>query len=143
MHGILTQAIVITTMMILTIFQPAKEAPVTPEQANVTEAEEEAEPPSMTLKDYAYMRVTQEFGEDQWSSFDKLINKESGWNPTVCNSRSTACGLGQFLASTRKAYGITVESQPNDQVEAVINYIKDRYSNPIEAWRFHQKNNWY
>lgn len=111
-----------------------------------TESAEEAEPPSTeaeTPKQYAQRRITEEFGPDHWESFDRLIDKESGWNSTVCNSQSTACGLGQFLASTRRAYGITVESQPNDQIEAVISYIKDRYSNPIEAWRFHQNKNWY
>ncbi len=112
----------------------------------ITESTEEAEPPSIkveTPKQYAQRRVTEEFGADHWESFDRLIEKESGWNSTVCNRRSTACGLGQFLASTRRAYGITVESQPNDQIEAVIKYIKDRYSTPIEAWRFHQNKNWY
>jgi len=115
---------------------------VTPPTPNVTEtATAEAEPPS--TKEYAHIRVAQEFGEEHWQAFDKLIEKESGWNPYVCNSHSTACGLGQFLQATRKAYGITVESQPNDQVEAVIKYIKDRYSNPKEAWQFHRNNNWY
>jgi hypothetical protein len=131
--------LIIPAILVSLLKQPET---VTPPTASVTEtATAEAEPPS--TKEYAHIRVAQEFGEEHWKAYDNLIEKESGWNPTVCNSRSTACGLGQFLAQTRANYGITVESQPNDQVEAVIKYIKDRYSNPTEAWRFHIKNNWY
>lgn len=107
--------------------------------------EEQAEPPSMeperlAIKDYAHSKVDEKFGEGHWENFDKLINKESGWNPNAQNPRSTAYGLAQFLDSTWQN-GKT--SDPYKQIDEAIEYIADRYGSPTEAWNFHRQRGWY
>lgn len=108
---------------------------------SLTITAEEAEPPS--IRDFAKSEIEKEFGQGHWESFDKLITSESGWNPTAQNPHSTAFGLGQFLASTQQSYGISKSSSPEEQVVAVISYIRDRYDNPSGAWNFWQAHRWY
>jgi hypothetical protein len=105
----------------------------------------ESEPPSrpLTIQEFAHLKVDEKFGTGHWESFDKLVNKESGWNAEAQNPTSTAQGLCQFLKQTRENYGITVESSPEDQIVACIRYVADRYENPKNAWDWHLKHNWY
>lgn len=69
--------------------------------------------------------------------------KESGWRNTAQNPTSTAYGIGQFLDSTWKGYGIAKTSDPALQVEAMARYIKARYGSPAKALAFHYSHNWY
>ena len=141
----LTLSIFIAPALIATYFgmQPVSVETKTPEPIVATatpEVKTKAEP---TIQDYAKQKVTETFGDNQWESFNKIIEKESNWNPKAQNPTSTAQGLGQFLKQTRANYGITVESSPEEQVDAVISYIKDRYSTPNEAQEFRQVKGWY
>ena len=79
----------------------------------------------------------------EWSSLVSLINSESGFNNTAQNPTSTAYGMFQFLDSTWKSTGIKKTSDPTLQTFAGLKYIKSRYGDPIHAWDFHKKNNWY
>lgn len=119
-------------------------------------AEAQAEPPSIELvkpaydlskkedlKKFAQEKVKETFGDGQWEAFDKLITKESGWNVKAKNPHSTAFGLGQFLASTQKNYGIEGCTDPEKQLLATIQYVKDRYNNPFGAWNYHLAKGWY
>lgn len=77
-------------------------------------------------------------------ALDRLIQKESSWNPKAKNPTSTAHGLFQFLDSTRKNYGIQGRTEdPYVQAKAGLKYIKDRYGTVEAALAFHDKNNWY
>jgi hypothetical protein len=69
--------------------------------------------------------------------------KESGWRNNAQNPTSTAFGIGQFLDSTWKGYGIAKTSDPALQVEAMARYIKARYGSPSKALAFHYAHNWY
>jgi hypothetical protein len=85
-------------------------------------------------------------GLPDWSDNDalmELIDRESDYNPTAQNPRSTAYGLFQFLDSTWASYGIAKTSDPLQQTIAGLRYIKSRYSTPERALEFHNKNNWY
>jgi len=77
-----------------------------------------------------------------WDSLNKLISKESSWDPNAQNKGSTAYGLFQFLNSTWGSYGAKT-SDPAGQARAGLKYIQDRYGNPENAWRFWKKNRWY
>jgi hypothetical protein len=77
------------------------------------------------------------------SAWYTLGMKESGWRNTAQNPTSTAYGIGQFLNSTWKGYGIPKTSDPALQVEAMARYIKARYGSPSRALAFHYRNNWY
>ena len=116
---------------------------VTPPTANVTEtATAEAEPPS--TKEYAHMRVAQEFGEEHWEAFDKLIEKESGWNPVARNRSSGAYGLCQALPGTKMASaGSDWESNPVTQLKWCNGYAKGRYGSWAAAYSFWQRNHYW
>jgi TP901 family phage tail tape measure protein len=73
-----------------------------------------------------------------WSAGDwkKLVQGESGGDPTALNPSSGAFGLGQFLGRTKDAYakyGAT-STDPVMQIQAMAKYILDRYGNPTNAY---------
>lgn len=79
----------------------------------------------------------------QWAALDRLVQKESSWNPNAANPTSTARGLFQFLAATRQQYGLPWPASPAQQINAGLQYISDRYGTPRAALDFHNRNNWY
>lgn len=72
----------------------------------------------------------------QWNALHDLVTRESGWNHTAKNPTSSAYGLFQFLDSTRSNYGITRDASLNDQIQAGLQYIQDRYKTPEGALNF-------
>lgn len=90
-------------------------------------------------------QIAPNYGWDanQLAAWYRLGMKESGWRNTAQNPTSTAYGIGQFLDSTWKGYGIPKTSDPRLQVEAMARYIKARYGTPANALAFHNAHNWY
>lgn len=82
-------------------------------------------------------------GGPQWDALARLIQKESSWNPTAANPRSSAYGLFQFLDSTWAGQGGSKSSNPSYQATLGLRYIKSRYRDPLGALAFHNRNNWY
>jgi hypothetical protein len=96
---------------------------------------------------------------DNWNDLISLWNKESGWSNTA-DTRKTHAG-GDNASSTVFAYGIAQArpankypklgqpsdlggiSDPASQIRWGLNYIKQRYGNPIAAWQHEVENNWY
>lgn len=78
-----------------------------------------------------------------YECYDKLIFKESSWNPHAQNPKSTAYGLGQFLNKTWDLVPQSKTSNPYDQLDAMFYYVENRYGNACNAWNFWLKNNWY
>jgi hypothetical protein len=73
----------------------------------------------------------------EWDEFDKLIAKESGWQPTAQNPTSTAYGLGQFLDDTWASVGGAKTSDPLQQLPLIFAYLKarpDYHGSPAAAW---------
>jgi len=105
------------------------------------------------IKEYAYNQVVFKWGEEYWESFNKIVKQESwDWRITEAHYktgytktgvRSSAYGLCGFLDSTWKGTGYTKTNDPYIQISACIVYIEKRYNDPIKAWTFHLKNNWY
>jgi hypothetical protein len=75
----------------------------------------------------------------QWDAFDRLIQKESSWNPNAANPTSSARGLGQKMTSIHGPLEDSVEGQ----LGWVMNYIAGRYGDPVKALQFHLAHNWY
>lgn len=79
----------------------------------------------------------------EWAALEQLLNKESGFNPTAQNPKSTAYGMFQFLDTTWGTVGASKTSNAVDQALYGMQYIKQRYGTPSKAWEFWQANNWY
>jgi len=75
-------------------------------------------------------------------AFDALEMSEAGYNQNAQNPTSTAYGMGQFLDSTWAPYGPKT-SDPRKQLLYMMEYIRDRYGDPIAAWSYHQGHNSY
>lgn len=72
----------------------------------------------------------------QWTALDQLWGTyESGWNNLAQNPSSTAYGIAQFLNSTWASYGPKT-SDPTLQITYGLEYIYNRYKNPVNALNF-------
>lgn len=77
---------------------------------------------------------------DQWGYADRLVQKESGWNPNARNRSSGACGLAQALPCSK------VPGNPLDPVNSLNwmhNYVIGRYGSWEKAVRHSQQRGWY
>lgn len=76
----------------------------------------------------------------------EIVKRESSFNPTAKNPKSTAYGYGQFLKATRNQYeaktGLDYDN-PVHQLVMMAQYVKDRYKTPEAALAFWNKNKWY
>ncbi|MET9803990.1 transglycosylase SLT domain-containing protein [Streptomyces sp. NPDC006368] len=80
----------------------------------------------------------------QYQCFSKIVEHESGWNPSATNSSSGAYGLVQALpASKMSSAGADWKTNPATQIEWGLDYMNDRYGSPCGAWNFWQSNGWY
>lgn len=75
----------------------------------------------------------------------QVISDESGGNPAATNASSGAFGIGQFLGATYKEYlpyGAG-SSNPLDQLNAMAQYIHNRYGTPTSALAHENGYHWY
>ncbi|MFF8292498.1 transglycosylase SLT domain-containing protein [Streptomyces sp. NPDC016309] len=80
----------------------------------------------------------------QYQCFSKIVEHESGWNPSATNASSGAYGLVQALpASKMSSAGADWKTNPATQIEWGLDYMNDRYGSPCGAWNFWQSNGWY
>jgi hypothetical protein len=87
--------------------------------------------PTINPKHYAKWQLSAK----EFKCLNKLWYKESRWNHKAANPQSSAYGIPQLLKMT--------ETNPLKQVDLGLKYIKHRYDNPCNAWKFHLKRNWY
>jgi SLT domain-containing protein len=73
----------------------------------------------------------------------ELTSRESSWNPSAQNPKSTAYGLFQFLNGTWAGTGYQKSNDPMIQAKAGLQYIKNRYGTVQKALAFWDKNGWY
>ena len=78
------------------------------------------------------------FGK-QWNAIVDLVQKESSWDTGAANGKSSARGLFQKMTSVHGP----VEKTAAGQAIWGLNYIKDRYGNPVNAWDHWQRNGSY
>lgn len=93
--------------------------------------------------EYAAEQVANKWGIGELEYFYRIIEKESGWNPTAQNPRSTAFGLAQFLDSTWSLTDYEKTDDGETQILAAIQYIEKIYGEPSSAWQHHIHKNWY
>jgi hypothetical protein len=80
----------------------------------------------------------------QFACFDKIVMKESTWNPRATNASSGAYGLVQALPASKMASaGSDYRTNPVTQAKWGVNYMKGRYGSPCAALAFHNSHGWY
>jgi hypothetical protein len=84
---------------------------------------------------YKLYAHTQLLNDKQYQCLDRLWNRESRWDPTARNSKSTAYGIPQLLDLK--------ETNGFKQIDIGIKYIVHRYGNPCNAYTHHKKNGTY
>lgn len=85
-----------------------------------------------SLRLYAHSRIV---NYKQFQCFNAIINKESRWSVTARNG--SHYGLGQMKSKHyRNLDGYR-------QIDATIAYITNRYGSMCNAWRHHQRKDYY
>lgn len=78
------------------------------------------------------------------SALDYVEMREAGYNLTAQNPTSSAYGIAQFINGPSEYY--TYGGNPNTadgQAVAMVNYIAQRYGDPIAAAAHERQFNWY
>jgi hypothetical protein len=80
----------------------------------------------------------------QFRAFSKIVEHESGWNPSATNSASGAYGLVQALPGSKMSTaGSDWKTNAATQIKWGLDYMNSRYGSPAAAWNFWQAHNWY
>jgi len=77
---------------------------------------------------------------EQWTALNNIVMGESGWSDTIKNPTSNASGIAQNINGFGPGYQ---EGNAPQQIAWLLQYIKDRYGDPITAWQFHLAHGWY
>jgi hypothetical protein len=82
------------------------------------------------------------FSADQFGCLDSLYVSESDWRTDADNPTSSAYGIPQALTETHDVPpGYFTDAEV--QIRWGLDYIRDSYGTPCNAWAFKQGNNWY
>lgn len=85
-----------------------------------------------------------DWDEDQFACYDAIIMRESRWDPSADNPRSSAYGIPQALPGKKMASaGDDWKTNPATQIKWGLGYVKDRYGTPCKAWSFKRSHGWY
>ena len=76
----------------------------------------------------------------QWDAWVKLWDRESGWSITAANPTSSARGIAQNINGYGPDYK---QGDAVSQITWGINYIAQRYGNPVMAWGHETQAGWY
>jgi hypothetical protein len=88
-------------------------------------------------KSYAFTKVKQiGWNDREWKALLTLWTKESRWDYTADNPRSSAYGIPQML-------NMPEDTPLTKQVDLGLKYIKKRYKTPTLALNHHDRKGWY
>ena len=97
------------------------------------------------MQGYAHNMIF-EYGwtEEDYQALVLIVYKESSWRPEAVNKKSKSCGLFQAYPCSKMAkYGKDYRTNYKVQVAWGMDYIKNRYGSPSQAWAFWQKHHWF
>ncbi len=77
---------------------------------------------------------------EQWDALYNLWTKEANFNPAAANPTTGACGIPQAYPCS-KLPGFP--GDPKAQINWGLNYITQRYGDPINAWSYWKSHNSY
>jgi hypothetical protein len=90
-------------------------------------------------KSYAKAVISAQYetwGASEFRALKKLWGKESAWDHTADNPKSTAFGIPQIL-------GMKPNTPAPEQIARGLEYIQHRYGKPSVAWAHWRKHGWY
>jgi len=76
------------------------------------------------------------WGLSEFRALKKLWGKESAWDHTADNPKSSAFGIPQIL-------GMKPNTPAPEQIARGLAYIQHRYGKPSVAWAHWRKHGWY
>jgi hypothetical protein len=74
--------------------------------------------------------------KSEFRALSKLWGKESAWDHTAANPKSSAYGIPQLL-------GLESNTPAPEQIARGLAYIEHRYGKPSVAWAHWRKHGWY
>ena len=77
---------------------------------------------------------------EEWTALNNIVMAESGWDADAVNPTSDARGIAQNINGWSSNYQ---EGNAPQQIAWLLQYIQQRYGDPIKAWAFHLKMGWY
>jgi TP901 family phage tail tape measure protein len=77
----------------------------------------------------------------EWTALNEVAMRESGWSSTAKNPTSSAYGIAQNIGGLA-GYGAN-GNNPAVQIAWMLNYIAQRYGDPIGAWAHELTAGWY
>lgn len=80
------------------------------------------------------------WSQQEWMCLDKLWTKESNWRPEAYNPVKV---MGRNAGGIPQILGLSPDTNPTDQIDRGVSYIKHRYTTFCEAWKHYQKKGWY
>ena len=84
------------------------------------------------------------WGGSEFSCYNKIIMRESGWDVHADNPTSSAYGIPQALPGSKMASaGSDWRNNPATQIKWGLGYVKSRYGTPCSAWGFKSSHGWY
>lgn len=90
-------------------------------------------------KSYAKALISSQYrdwGASEFRALNKLWGKESAWDHTADNPKSSAFGIPQLL-------GLEPTTPAPEQIARGLAYIQHRYGKPSVAWAHWRKHGWY
>jgi hypothetical protein len=90
-------------------------------------------------KSYAKALISAQYetwGHSEYKALLKLWGKESAWDHTADNPKSSAFGIPQLL-------GLSPTTPAPEQIARGLAYIQHRYGKPSVAWAHWRKHGWY
>jgi hypothetical protein len=78
----------------------------------------------------------EQWDNSEFRALKKLWGKESAWDHTADNPKSSAFGIPQLL-------GLAPNTPAPEQIARGLAYIEHRYGKPSVAWAHWRKHKWY
>jgi len=100
--------------------------------------------PTGPLQNYAKSLLAAYGWANQWTAFNDVVMRESGWNVYAQNPSSGAYGIPQALPGSKMAAaGADWRTDGFTQLRWMMAYIASRYGSPNAAWAHEVSAGWY
>lgn len=93
-----------------------------------------------TAREVAAKLACERWGCEAFAAVDYIISRESGYNPSIVNAGSGACGIPQALPC-RRLPGFPFDATL--QLQWMYDYIDARYGGPFAAMAHWKSYGWY